>query len=220
METRLQAKSVAHVVDQYTRLTAGEGAGIFPSHALSRPRNAGRRLHEQEVRALSSRLVALITLILPLALATGTAAPAGPKKPLTYAAYDGWRSIQGTQIARDGSWLVYALVPQDGDSELVVRNLKTDKEYRAARGKDPVLTMDGKFVVFTIAPPKAEMDKAKKEKKESRGPAQRRPGHHESGHRRSRDRRKGQELQAGRGIRRFRGLSPRAAGEEGRRQEG
>ena len=114
-------------------------------------------------RPLRTRLVILAALILCLAPLAGLAD--GAKKPLTYAAYDGWRSIQGSQIARDGAWLVYALVPQDGDSELVVRNLKTDKEFRAARGKDPVLTMDGKFVVFTIGPLKAEMDKAKKEKK-------------------------------------------------------
>ncbi|MBP1661166.1 MAG: Peptidase prolyl oligopeptidase active site domain protein, partial [Candidatus Aminicenantes bacterium] len=56
-------------------------------------------------------------------------------------------------------------VPQDGDGELVALNLKTNKEYRAARGKQPVITVDGKFVVFTIAPPKADVDKAKKDKK-------------------------------------------------------
>lgn len=99
-----------------------------------------------------------------LALAAAGLAPAA-KKPLSYDAYDGWRSIQGTQLARDGSWLVYALVPQDGDGELVALNLKTNREYRAARGRGPVLTVDGKFVVFAIAPLKAEVDKAKKEKK-------------------------------------------------------
>ena len=112
---------------------------------------------------LRYRLVQFVmTLVLALA-AAGLALAA--KKPLTYDAYDGWRSIQGTQLARDGSWLVYALVPQDGDGELVALNLKTNKEFRAARGRGPVLTVDGKFVVFTIAPLKAEVDKAKKEKK-------------------------------------------------------
>jgi dienelactone hydrolase len=103
-----------------------------------------------------------LTCVLALAVA-GLALAA--KKPLSYDAYNGWRSIQGTQLARDGSWLVYALVPQDGDGELVALNLQTNKEYRAARGRAPVLTVDGKFVVFTVAPLKAEVDKAKKEKK-------------------------------------------------------
>ncbi|MBP1661736.1 MAG: family peptidase, partial [Candidatus Aminicenantes bacterium] len=108
------------------------------------------------------RIAILVALVLPLAYAAGAAAT---KKPLAYDAYDGWRSIQGTQLARDGQWLVYALSPQDGDGELVALNLKTDKEYRAARGRGPVLTVDGKYVVFTIAPIKAEVDKAKKDKK-------------------------------------------------------
>ncbi len=112
----------------------------------------------------SLRALVLILLVLPLAV---TAAAGAAKKPLGYDAYNGWRSIQGTQLSRDGQWLVYALVPQDGDGELVALNLKTNKEFRAARGKQPVVTVDGKFVVFTIAPLKAEVDKAKKDKKKA-----------------------------------------------------
>jgi dipeptidyl aminopeptidase/acylaminoacyl peptidase len=79
--------------------------------------------------------------------------------------YDSWRSIRSTQLSRDGAWLVYALVPQENDGELVARNLKTGAEHRHPRGQDPVVTPDGRFVVFTIVPPKAEVDKAKKDKK-------------------------------------------------------
>src|SRR5512135_358068 len=75
------------------------------------------------------RLVLMAVLVVPLAFSAGAAS--GPsKKPLSYDAYDGWRSIQGTELARDGQWLVYALTPQDGDGELVVLNLKTNTEYR------------------------------------------------------------------------------------------
>ena len=87
------------------------------------------------------------------------------KKPITHDVYDGWRSIQGTKISRDGIWLAYALVPQDGDGELVVRNLKTTTDYRAPRGRDPIITPDGKFVVFEKAPLKADVDKARKAKR-------------------------------------------------------
>ena len=79
--------------------------------------------------------VAVIAAVLP-APVPGQAAPA--KKPLAYDAYDSWRSIQGTALSRDGVWLVYALVPQDGDGELVARNLETGLERRVARGKAPV----------------------------------------------------------------------------------
>ncbi len=110
-----------------------------------------------------SRTFVLLAVVLTLAGAAGSAAAA--KKPLSYDAYNGWRSIQGTQLSRDGQWLVYALAPQDGDGELIVRDLKTDREFRAARGRQPVITVDGKFVVFSVAPLKAEVDKAKKDKK-------------------------------------------------------
>jgi hypothetical protein len=109
------------------------------------------------------KMLVLTAVVLSLAAGTGTAA--GTKKPLSYDAYDGWRSIQGTQLSRDGQWLVCALVPEDGDGELAALNLQTNKEYRSPRGKQPVITADGKFAVFAIAPVKAEVDKAKKEKK-------------------------------------------------------
>ncbi|HYA48601.1 MAG TPA: hypothetical protein VEG35_02785, partial [Burkholderiales bacterium] len=108
-------------------------------------------------------IIVISICVLALAAASGQAPAA--KKPLAYDAYDGWRSIQGAQLSRDGQWLVYALVPEDGDGELVALNLSTNREFRWPRGKQPVVTADGRFVVFTIAPLKADMDKAKKDKK-------------------------------------------------------
>ncbi len=87
------------------------------------------------------------------------------KKPVTHDVYDGWKSIQGTKLSRDGTWVAYALVPQDGDGELVVRNLKTSSEYRAPRGRTPVITPDSRFVVFEKSPLKADIDKARKAKR-------------------------------------------------------
>ena len=115
-------------------------------------------------------LLALLVVFATVSLTAGQAAPA--KKRITHDVYDSWRSIQGTRVARDGSWLVYVLNPQDGDAELVARNLKTNADYRHARGKAPqaggdapVLTVDARYVVFTIYPTKADADRAKKEKK-------------------------------------------------------
>ena len=87
-------------------------------------------------------LVILVAGISALPLTAGQTVPG--KKPLAYDAYDSWRSIRGTALSRDGAWLVYVLEPQDGDGELVVRNLRSGVEHRAPRGKDPVITADGK----------------------------------------------------------------------------
>lgn len=108
------------------------------------------------------------------------------KRPLTHADYDSWRAIQGQGLSRDGKFLAYALVPQDGDGEVVVRNLSTGAEWRHPRGAQPTrqpdptgelpqgppvfagrptFTADGRFVVFSILPTKAETEKARKQKK-------------------------------------------------------
>src|SRR3954462_3358414 len=80
------------------------------------------------------------------------------KKPITHDVYDSWKSIQGTKLSADGVWLAYALTPQDGDGELVVRNLKTSAEIRAPRGRDPQITLDNRFVVYALAPLKKDVD--------------------------------------------------------------
>src|SRR5213593_3380913 len=59
------------------------------------------------------------------------------KRPLTHKDYDSWRSIQASQISRDGKFIAYAYTPQDGDGEIVVRNVATSTEWRAPRGYRP-----------------------------------------------------------------------------------
>src|SRR5215471_8229060 len=111
------------------------------------------------------RAVQRIAIALLLALAgvpSSAEQPVVQKKPITHDVYDSWKSIQGTKLSRDGVWLAYALAPQDGDGELVVRNLKTNAEHRAPRGRDAVITPDDKFVVFSVAPLKKDVDAARK----------------------------------------------------------
>src|SRR5882724_10075676 len=110
-----------------------------------------------------------------------------PKRPITHKDYDTWHSIQSPQISRDGKFVAYAFMAQDGDSEIVALNLATGAEWRAPRGYHPpvpppddpganiaefqasqarltrpVFTADNRFVVFSAEPTKAEVAKAKK----------------------------------------------------------
>ena len=114
-----------------------------------------RRVHP--VRAMA---IALVLCVVPLAASAQQA-----KKPITHDVYDSWKTIQGTKLSPDGTWLAYALQPQDGDGELVVRNLRTSAEIRSPRGRDPIVITDNHFVVFAIAPLKREVDQARKAKK-------------------------------------------------------
>ena len=93
-------------------------------------------------------------------------APAASKRPLTYDVVDYWKSIGGTRLSDDGQWLLYAVSSQAEDGEIVVRNLKTSQEYKHPRGTGGQFTLDGKFVIFTIAQSKADEER---ERQQNRG---------------------------------------------------
>src|SRR3981081_2140834 len=109
------------------------------------------------------------------------------QRPLTHQDYDSWSSILNQRLSNDGKYLAYALFPQDGDGQCVVRNLSTGKEWRESVGARPpaprpnfalnpddpppqppgiriAFTRDNRAVVFSTFPPKAETDQAKRDK--------------------------------------------------------
>ena len=127
---------------------------------------------------MSPRIAVFVLLALPLA---------AQKRSLTPQDYDAWRSIRSQQLSRDGKFLAYALFPQQGDGEFVVRNLITGREWRESCGQTPppprpnyanpeetnaqprgitiAFTRDSKYVVFSTFPPDAEVEKAKRARK-------------------------------------------------------
>src|SRR5207249_9141059 len=60
------------------------------------------------------------------------------KRPLRHSDCDSWRSIQSPQLSPDGKFLAYALTPQEGDGEVVVRKLVSGVEWRFPRGSRPL----------------------------------------------------------------------------------
>lgn len=131
-------------------------------------------------------VIALCLLVACLA----TAVPAQQKRSLTHSDFDSWRSIQAPALARNGKFIAYVSAPQEGDGEVVVRELASGREWRHTRGAVPQVTpsadaevptggprgfggggarneftADSRFYIFTIYPAKADTDKAKREKK-------------------------------------------------------
>ncbi|MEP6689694.1 MAG: prolyl oligopeptidase family serine peptidase [Gemmatimonadaceae bacterium] len=117
-------------------------------------------------------------------LSTSVAGAQAPKRPLAQKDFDAWRAITGATLSNDGKWAVYSLVPQVGDGEIVVRAVPTGAEYRHSRGflgrpetragapprtgdRAPAaqITADGKWVIFTIEPSRADVERAQREKK-------------------------------------------------------
>jgi dipeptidyl aminopeptidase/acylaminoacyl peptidase len=128
---------------------------------------------------------AIILLVLP---DTYGQQPGG-KRPLAHTDYDSWRSIQGQQLSDDGKHLAYFLVPQQGDGEVVLRNLETGQEWRhpvgsravaatapakgpaaaapAATARRLAFTADKGNLLFLYSPAKSETDAAQKAKKKA-----------------------------------------------------
>ena len=59
------------------------------------------------------------------------------KRPINHHDYDSWRAIAGQKLTNDGKFLAYGLFPQEGDGEIVVRNLVTGQETRFPAGMRP-----------------------------------------------------------------------------------
>lgn len=128
-----------------------------------------------------------VALLLAALVSTSFLA-AQSKRPLRHTDYDAWRNIISQKLSPDGNFLAYGLFPQEGDGEVIVRNLKNGAEWREPAGARPEpprpnqaalveeeppvqpsitvhFTPDHRFVAFSTFPTKAEVDKAKKEKK-------------------------------------------------------
>lgn len=132
---------------------------------------------------MSNRQTRTILLACLLAVVFASIAQAQtPRRALTHEDYDAWRSIFGPTLTSDGRFLIYSFMPQEGDGELVVRNLQTGREHREGVGALPppplpdpeaeeppvarsvriFTTSDSRFVVATTFPLQSETARAKR----------------------------------------------------------
>jgi dipeptidyl aminopeptidase/acylaminoacyl peptidase len=111
----------------------------------------------------------LVSGLIFLLLCAGTysAYASAPKKPLDHSVYDSWESISQMLVSNDGRYAVHLVSPQEGDSMLVVTNLKTLASITVERGFHPQISDDSKILLFRIKPSLAEKKKAQKEKKKA-----------------------------------------------------
>lgn len=97
-----------------------------------------------------------------LCLAAGLIAQ---KPPLDHDIYDKWPSIRGTDVSRDGKWIVYSVGPAVGDTTMTIQGLPKGAKIEVPRGTNGRFTWDSRFALATVVPAKADADKAKKDKK-------------------------------------------------------
>jgi len=144
------------------------------------------RLHyntNNMLRIISKRLLFALGLA---GLLASIAFTQSAKRPLNHKDYDGWRTIASQHLSADGKFLAYGVFPQEGDGEVIVRNLVTgqDSHFPAgarpqptgvaipeegpapeARGTTITFSADSKYVVFSTFPSKADTDKARKDRR-------------------------------------------------------
>ncbi len=106
------------------------------------------------------------------------------QRPIKPTDFDTWRAINGQTLSADGHYLAYGLFPQEGDGQVIVRDLRTGAETRQAAGQLPppppddpaaetppppraiklTFSGDSMTLVFLAYPDRATVEKAKTDK--------------------------------------------------------
>ena len=80
-----------------------------------------------------------------------------------------WKNIRTTALSNDGKWFAYTLSPNEGDSEIIIREIAEEKEYRFPAGEtsrgEISFSEDSKWLAFAAFPDQKEAKKLKKQKK-------------------------------------------------------
>lgn len=74
------------------------------------------------------------------------------KKPLDHSVYDGWQSIGEKLLSNNGKVIVYTILPQEGDGQLVIQSSTGNKLKEVERGYAARITDDSRFIIFKIKP--------------------------------------------------------------------
>src|SRR6476620_3504645 len=87
------------------------------------------------------------------------------KKTIDHSVYDNWRSLGERSISATGKYMLYAINPQEGDGELVLRSTDGTKELHIPRGTEATFSADGRYAVCRIKAPFADTRQARIKKK-------------------------------------------------------
>ena len=69
------------------------------------------------------------------AVAQAPATSPAAKKTIGIDEITAWKNIGATALSNNGEWFAYRVAPQEGDAELVVKNIATGKETKYPLGE-------------------------------------------------------------------------------------
>ena len=123
--------------------------------------------------------IAVAASLIGSALAAQTAPPVASDAPHAMTAVDiaAWKSIRSTQLSHDGQWFAYVLAPNEGDAEVILKQVAAGgKEMRFPTGdaaSSPALQLspDGKWAAFLTWPKADAAAKLRKDRRPIQGKA-------------------------------------------------
>ena len=91
------------------------------------------------------------------------------KKPLDFSVYDGWRSVSNREIANDGQWISYELLPYKGNATLELYDVKNAQKTIFEHGRYAQFSSNSNYLAYRIKPDvdslrQLKLDKVKKDK--------------------------------------------------------
>ena len=91
---------------------------------------------------------ALLSILLTSCLALASLSAQTEKKAMDWTVWGSWNKIDQVTIGSNGEWMIYKLVPGQGNSTLIAYNTKDQSEFRYPRVKKVALSYDGKTAAF------------------------------------------------------------------------
>ena len=92
------------------------------------------------------KIILIVTLLLTTSFAFSQ------KKALDHSVYDSWKNVVAPSITQNGNILIYYSNPQQGDGELIVKNLRRDATIAIPRGSRAMLNKENNKLIATIKP--------------------------------------------------------------------
>ena len=89
------------------------------------------------MRRYRSITILPVCLLLLLSAAVFNAFGQTQPRPIELADIMAWKGISATALSENGEWFGYRVGPLEGESEVVIRQTKGDKEYKFSIGEVP-----------------------------------------------------------------------------------
>jgi dipeptidyl aminopeptidase/acylaminoacyl peptidase len=89
------------------------------------------------------------------------------KKPLDHTVYDSWQSISSPYISKSGKFVLFQVVPQEGDNQLFLKTKENKELIQIPRGYNGKLTDTENHLVSLVKAPFAVTREAKIKKKKA-----------------------------------------------------